>query len=168
MAGLDYYEEYQKGLRHALSWKDLAEEEYYTEPTTLDQQYIPVFQELQTIKRQSRTVAHIEEELGLKLMDRYINMSQTPTSWRGVWCHLTGAWYTAKYVRAANLVPKTPRGDELKHLFGVGEVFLEDPRNGITLWRTLEQGLDNGTIAIILVFPTDEVELTRWKCILVN
>ncbi|EEQ28727.1 uncharacterized protein MCYG_01546 [Microsporum canis CBS 113480] len=157
MAGLDYYEEYQKGLRHALSWKDLAEEEYYTEPTTLDQQYIPVFQELQTIKRQSRTVAHIEEELGLKLMDRYINMSQTPTSWRGVWCHLTGAWYTAKYVRAANLVPKTPRGDELKHLFGVGEVFLEDPRNGITLWRTLEQGLDNGTIAIILRAELDDV-----------
>ncbi|KAM5505468.1 hypothetical protein McaMca56_000112 [Microsporum canis] len=170
MAGLDYYEEYQKGLRHALSWKDLAEEEYYTEPTTLDQQYIPVFQELQTIKRQSRTVAHIEEELGLKLMDRYINMSQTPTSWRGVWCHLTGAWYTAKYVRAANLVPKTPRGDELKHLFGVGEVFLEDPRNGITLWRTLEQGLDNGTIAIILAlreqsWTTFMGESYKWKMV---
>ncbi|KAM5481810.1 hypothetical protein MaudMau93_006999 [Microsporum audouinii] len=63
---------------------------------------------------------------------------------------------------------KTPRGDELKHLFGVGEVFLEDPRNGITLWRTLEQGLDNGTIAIIPALPTDEGELTRWKCILAN
>ncbi|KAM5445498.1 hypothetical protein MaudCBS49596_007482 [Microsporum audouinii] len=111
MAELDYYEEYQKGLRHAISWKDLAEEDLV---------------------------------------------------------HLTGAWYTAKYVRAAHLGPKSLGGDELKHLFGVGEVVLEDPRNGITLWRTLEQGLDNGTIAIIPVLPTDEGELTRWKCILAN
>lgn len=45
------------------------------------------------------------------------------------WCHISGG-QDDKYIRAAHLVPKCLRGDELTHLFGAGEVVLSDPSNG--------------------------------------
>lgn len=46
-----------------------------------------------------------------------------------VWCHVTG-WTQSDRIKAAHLVPKCLKGDELTHLFGVGEVVLSDPSNG--------------------------------------
>lgn len=48
-----------------------------------------------------------------------------------LWCHLTG-WKEKNYIKAAHLVPKSLKGDELTHLFGVDEVVLSDPKNGKT------------------------------------
>lgn len=46
-----------------------------------------------------------------------------------VWCHLTG-WLESDRIKAAYLVPKCMKGDELTHLFGDGEVILSAPTNG--------------------------------------
>lgn len=45
------------------------------------------------------------------------------------YCHLTGYWESG-VVKAAHLVPKSMKADELCDLFGVGELVLSDPRNG--------------------------------------
>ncbi|EEQ32089.1 hypothetical protein McanCB56680_005637 [Microsporum canis] len=214
-AGLDYYEEYQNGLRSALNRKDLTEEDYRNELITLDKQYTPAIRELKIIKRQFRTIeADVEEErevdlkrqkcakdANLDFLERaytatmvtrvmgasslkssssfsqkefrkgvikYLGAKNDSEGTERAWCHITGMWHDSDNIKAAHIVPKALRGDELKHLFGVGEVVLEDPRNGITLWKTLEKGLDNGTIAIIPVPSTNECEPTKWKCVLVD
>ncbi|KAL4788728.1 hypothetical protein BJX76DRAFT_3880 [Aspergillus varians] len=84
-----------------------------------------------------------------------------------VWCHILGKWVYHKGVKAAHIVPKSLSGDELAHLFGVGEILLEDPRNGITLLSALEERLDQGVIAIVPMSGGFEVP-TRWKCILID
>ena len=60
---------------------------------------------------------------------RFYNANSDPSHTRRVWCHLTG-WATSKNVKAAHLVPRSLRGDELQYLFGDGRVILKDPKNG--------------------------------------
>lgn len=40
-------------------------------------------------------------------------------------------------MKAAHLVPKSLQSDELSYLFGVGEIDLNDPRNGTLVFRIL-------------------------------
>ncbi|RMJ23805.1 hypothetical protein PHISP_05326 [Aspergillus sp. HF37] len=98
---------------------------------------------------------------------KYLNADADPEGSGRVWCHLSG-WLPKQRVKAAHLVPKCLRGDELTFLFGVGEVVLSDPRNGITLLSTIEEALDSGTIVIVPVPRSDDNEVTKWKCILVD
>jgi hypothetical protein len=46
-----------------------------------------------------------------------------------VHCAVTG-WQEPSLVKAAHIVPKSLKSDELAYLFGVGEIMLKDPRNG--------------------------------------
>ncbi|PKY01790.1 hypothetical protein P168DRAFT_329706 [Aspergillus campestris IBT 28561] len=82
------------------------------------------------------------------------------------YCHLTG-WSDAEYVKAAHLVPKLLTGQEISFLFGVKEVPLTDPRNGISLNKNIEIALDQGKIAII---PSSDPgrKPIKWKCVLVD
>jgi hypothetical protein len=103
------------------------------------------------------------------------------------YCHVLGK-FDATDIKAAHVVPKSLRGDEIAHLFGVKELVSEDPRNGkhpsphyvyfaiaeyilaISLHRTLEGALDCGKIVIVPI-AQDESEPgvpSRWKCVLTD
>ncbi|KAJ9374586.1 hypothetical protein DTO282E5_669 [Paecilomyces variotii] len=82
------------------------------------------------------------------------------------YCHLTG-WTDPESVKAAHLVPKSLTEEEIGYLFGTKELIRSDPRNGISLHKKLETGLDDGSIAIVPV-PENNSEYTRWRCILVD
>jgi len=85
------------------------------------------------------------------------------------WCHITGEWYEGDVVKAAHLVPKSLHPREVGYLFGLKEAsedFLYDWRLGISLYKNLEGGLDNGTIVIVPIIPS--ANPTRWKCLLVD
>ncbi|KFY68859.1 hypothetical protein V496_00742 [Pseudogymnoascus sp. VKM F-4515 (FW-2607)] len=85
------------------------------------------------------------------------------------YCHLTG-WSGEKLVKCAHIVPKSLESDELSYLFGAREAVLSDPRNGLTLNRVIEGGLDNGDIVFVPRKSSKHVpgaELT-WTCLLVN
>ncbi|KAL8697688.1 MAG: hypothetical protein Q9201_007003 [Fulgogasparrea decipioides] len=83
-----------------------------------------------------------------------------------VFCHLTG-WQDAKNIKAARIVPKSLKGDELSYLFGVGEVILSDPRNGLTLDPTIEKALDSGLIVLVPTAP-HSLENVQWKCVVTD
>ncbi|KIN00030.1 hypothetical protein OIDMADRAFT_55918 [Oidiodendron maius Zn] len=90
----------------------------------------------------------------------------TSSGYREKYCHLTG-WHAAQLVKCAHIVPKSLESDELAYLFGVREAVLSEPRNGITLTRVIEGGLDNGWIVLV----PDKVktgENAVWRCILVD
>jgi hypothetical protein len=59
----------------------------------------------------------------------YLDAARDPAGHGRLWCHLSG-WHPEKAIKAAHLVPKSLRGDELAFLFGVGEVVLSNPKNG--------------------------------------
>ena len=82
------------------------------------------------------------------------------------YCHLSG-WADAKTVKAAHIVPKSLESPELSYIFGVGDAVLSDPRNALTLYRTIEEALDAGLIALVPLEPKDGEE-TRWKCVLTD
>ncbi|KAJ9264572.1 hypothetical protein DTO212C5_7075 [Paecilomyces variotii] len=82
------------------------------------------------------------------------------------YCHLSG-WWDADLVKAAHLVPKLLTGHEISYLFGVEELPLTDPRNGITLHKHIEAALDTGKIAIVPSRDTD-TEHIKWICVLVD
>lgn len=102
------------------------------------------------------------------------------------WCHITG-WWNAEAVKVAHLVPQSLTSDELNFLFGTDEDYsIRDPRNGksiyfppfeilknanyiigLSLHRRIEQGLENGSIAIVPI-PSAKDQETRWKCLLVD
>ncbi|KAK2812582.1 hypothetical protein FQN50_001226 [Emmonsiellopsis sp. PD_5] len=86
---------------------------------------------------------------------------------REAYCHLTG-WWLADDIKAAHLVPESLSGDELSFLFGVREAVLSDCKNGISLHRNIEEGLDSGVIAIVPVPPLKGDDVTKWKCVLVD
>ncbi|KAK5445268.1 hypothetical protein LTS15_010049 [Exophiala xenobiotica] len=84
-----------------------------------------------------------------------------------VWCSLIGEYFDAPKVKAAHLVPKCLKEEELITLFGSDEKeAIKSPRNGLPLYTTVEQALDEGDIVIVPI-PTDDGP-TRWKCLLVN
>ncbi|RFU27637.1 hypothetical protein B7463_g8718, partial [Scytalidium lignicola] len=82
------------------------------------------------------------------------------------YCHVTG-WYLDKEVKCAHLVPKSLESDELAYLFGVREVVLSEPRNGITLHSVIEGGLDNGRVVLVPDKPKQGSEIV-WRCVLVD
>ncbi|KAL9106771.1 MAG: hypothetical protein Q9187_008520 [Circinaria calcarea] len=80
-----------------------------------------------------------------------------------LYCHLSG-WHPEKYVTAAHIVPKSLQSEESSYLFGVGEAVLSDPRNSITLEKTIELGLGSGLIVLVPVLQEGREE-TVWKCV---
>ncbi|KAL8661886.1 MAG: hypothetical protein Q9202_005168 [Teloschistes flavicans] len=74
-----------------------------------------------------------------KAVLEYYDASRSPVSAgqpREAFCLLTG-WRNSKEVKAAHIVPKSLKSDELSYLFGVGDAMLKDPRNGISLKHSL-------------------------------
>jgi hypothetical protein len=72
-------------------------------------------------------------------------------------------------VKAAHLVPKSLYPREVGYLFGLKEAsedFFYDWRLGISLYKNIEESLDNGTIVIVPIIPS--ANPTRWKCLLVD
>jgi hypothetical protein len=98
-------------------------------------------------------------------------------------CHVIG-FTDAKLIKAAHLVPKSLRGDEIAHLFGVGAIVSSDPRNGefvppaimvlaltyypaLVLHYKVEEALDSGKIVIVPILEDEDVTTpSRWKCVL--
>lgn len=83
------------------------------------------------------------------------------------WCHVTGYWWPKELVKAAHLVPKLLTGNELAFLFGVKELILHDPKNGLSLHGKIELALDSGKISIVPL-PTTDYASCKWKCVLVD
>ncbi|CAG8939214.1 unnamed protein product [Penicillium salamii] len=87
------------------------------------------------------------------------------------YCHLTGFW-DATEVKAAHLVPKSLHSDEIAYLFGVRAMVSSDPRNALSLHRTLEAALDSGKIVILPILEDiledKDVTPSRWKCVLTD
>ncbi|KAI9371257.1 hypothetical protein BJX61DRAFT_512154 [Aspergillus egyptiacus] len=82
------------------------------------------------------------------------------------WCHVLG-FLPREQIKVAHLVPKSLSGEELAHLFGVGEMPAYDPRNSITLQKGIERRLDQGKLLIVPI-PGKMTTPTRWKCVIVN
>lgn len=59
----------------------------------------------------------------------YLGADKDPMGAGRLYCHLTG-WKSNAHVKAAHLVAKTLREDELAFLFGEGEGILTNPKNG--------------------------------------
>lgn len=83
------------------------------------------------------------------------------------WCHITGYWLPKELIKAAHLVPKSLTVQEISFLFGANEIVSKNPRNGLSLHKVVEAGLDSGKIVIVPVLRSDE-EPTCWKCVLVD
>ncbi|KAL8686324.1 MAG: hypothetical protein Q9218_007185 [Villophora microphyllina] len=98
------------------------------------------------------------------------------------YCALTG-WQAKSRVKAAHIVPKALKGDELSYLFGVGEAVLSDPRNsmsltysietseanrstGLPLEQTIEEALDSGRV--VLVPKNYQSEPTNWTLVITD
>lgn len=180
-AEVDYLHDYQHGLRLAVASEKLALGSYREEMERLDNTYLPVLDELKTIKKQRKTLeGDMEDDLELpidpdddtkrskldpepnvdfmerayastmvaRIMSATANQKQRrfdqskfkkdvaaylhahdPDDPDTLWCHLTG-WKYQGVVKAARLVPKALKGDELAHLFGVDEIVLSNPKNG--------------------------------------
>ena len=62
----------------------------------------------------------------LSYYNAFCNLNGMPSAY----CHVTG-WHDITNVKAAHLVPKSLHSDELEFLFGVRELVLLDPRNGL-------------------------------------
>lgn len=62
---------------------------------------------------------------------RYASSRATKIGSTELYCHVIQGWFSNKEVKAAHLVPKSLRSEELAYLFGVGDVVLTDPRNGM-------------------------------------
>ncbi|KAF9253734.1 hypothetical protein DTO027I6_2749 [Penicillium roqueforti] len=83
-------------------------------------------------------------------------------------CHVIGST-DAKSIKAAHLVPKSLRGDEIAHLFGVGAIVSSDPRNALSLHYKVEEALDSGKIVIVPILEDEDVTTpSRWKCVLAH
>ncbi|KAJ5364218.1 uncharacterized protein N7496_009931 [Penicillium cataractarum] len=63
------------------------------------------------------------------------------------YCHVLGK-FDAKDIKAAHVVPKSLSTDEIAPLFGVRQLVAKDPRNAVSLHKSLEGGLDSGKIDI--------------------
>lgn len=84
---------------------------------------------------------------------------------REVYCCVSKGWYEPSSMKAAHIVPKILQSDELSYLFGVGEMNLSDPRNGLMMHRNLEEALDRAEIVIVPI-PSSPTQPTEWKLLL--
>lgn len=84
---------------------------------------------------------------------------------RMVYCMVTRNWWLSNQAKAVHIVPKLLQSEQLSYLFGVDDVELSDPRNGLMLHNSLAEALDRGDIAIVPVPAVDD-EVTQWKLIL--
>ncbi|EEQ27278.1 hypothetical protein McanMca71_005834 [Microsporum canis] len=81
------------------------------------------------------------------------------------YCHILG-WAPPSLVVACRLVPDALSQDLLSHLFGVGEVPVNDPRNSITLDVHLARALNMGAIAIVPYLSSSEEY--EWTIVVVD
>ncbi|KAL9598482.1 MAG: hypothetical protein Q9219_004455 [cf. Caloplaca sp. 3 TL-2023] len=81
-------------------------------------------------------------------------------------CNVLG-FQANETVKCAHIVPFCFQSKELSYLFGIDDAALHSPRNGLFLNHIIENGFDNGWIAIV---PDGSVEKTptEWKVILLN
>ncbi|KAL8970836.1 MAG: hypothetical protein Q9183_001335 [Haloplaca sp. 2 TL-2023] len=82
------------------------------------------------------------------------------------YCLLTG-WQNSKSVKAAHIVPKSLRGDEVSYCFGVGDATLRNPRNALPLWRDIEEAMDSGRIVFVPV-ASKASDFVDWKLVVTD
>ncbi|OBT95023.1 hypothetical protein VE01_07433 [Pseudogymnoascus verrucosus] len=83
------------------------------------------------------------------------------------YCHLNAQWLHGMCAKCVHIVPKSLESDELAYLFGVREVDLSEPRNGITLETSTHEALEKGWIVIVPDKPRYGGEAI-WRCIVVQ
>ncbi|EFE42107.1 hypothetical protein TRV_03148 [Trichophyton verrucosum HKI 0517] len=83
-------------------------------------------------------------------------------------CHVIG-WLPSNEVRAAHLVPKSLDEMSVAHLFGAGEVTIDDPRNSLMLEKNIEMAMGMGNVVIVPVkAPSAADEIIQWKLVITD
>ncbi|EFQ96806.1 hypothetical protein MGYG_08730 [Nannizzia gypsea CBS 118893] len=83
-------------------------------------------------------------------------------------CHVLG-WLSSKEVRAAHLVPKSLEERSVAHLFGVGAVTIDDPRNSLMLEKNIETAMDMGNVVVVATkAPSAADEIVQWKLVVTD
>ncbi|MCJ1464996.1 hypothetical protein MMC07_003611 [Pseudocyphellaria aurata] len=98
-------------------------------------------------------------------LERYYAAARTNDGDKSVFCAVTKAWWDAKLIKAAHLVPKSLQSEELAYMFGADSMDLSDPRNGLLVHRNIEEALDRGT-AVIVPVPAKGSSRSEWKLLL--
>ncbi|KAL1968104.1 hypothetical protein VTN77DRAFT_2234 [Rasamsonia byssochlamydoides] len=154
---MEYLDTYLNGLT------DLQEEGGHDVSKELDmvrKRILPVEKEIATLKRQKK---FIEEDLD-EMRPRHETVEDAPFNQKRFAKDVCDYYCAVRTVE----VPKILESDELNYLFGVGEMLLSDPRNGITLYSKVEEALDQGIIVIVPLPPSGTTTVTRWKCVLAD
>lgn len=109
---------------------------------------------------------HVQEDVRVAVEAYYDEVKETQEVTqvkKEVHCAVTKNWYDSKATKAAHLVPKSLQSAELSHLFGVGEIELNDPRNDTLVFRILlPPTLQNHLFRQFLIWPV--VKLCLNKC----
>ncbi len=80
-----------------------------------------------------------------------------------VWCHITGAWYHPKLVKAAHIVPFFLDMDRISEiLFGSQSESLEKGGNALLLSVTVKSWFDKYMIVVVPLDPTER-PIRRWR-----
>ncbi|KAJ5087272.1 hypothetical protein N7456_010888 [Penicillium angulare] len=85
-----------------------------------------------------------------------------------MWCHMTGLELDKALVQTVHIVPKGLDGEEIGFLFGESNFDKNDPRNGITLHKSLAMKLETAEIAIIPALLPPKGEVLQWKCFVIK
>lgn len=83
------------------------------------------------------------------------------------WCNVLACYLRPDQIKCAHIVPYSWDSRALGQMFGTDEDPLVSPRNGLSLQSKIEEGFDNGWIAIV---PVNDVAATptEWKVVLLN
>ena len=64
-----------------------------------------------------------------KAVEKYYDAKAKRAGILKAFCLVVG-WFDSNHAKAAHIVPNLPKSEELAHMYGVGEVVQENPRNG--------------------------------------
>ncbi|KAK2733099.1 hypothetical protein FQN57_002310 [Myotisia sp. PD_48] len=182
---VDYFKTYQEGIGLAAKEKKMTSEDYEAAMREVDRLAEPAINEIKVLKRQARALEeemeenYIEEEKrrkvgtepGLEFMEKAYSASimsrvMTASKQKGRKFDQSNFAVMSSIIYPRNRAMEF--GDELQYLFGQDDMVASDHRNGITLHKNIEQGLDMGVIAIVPTLPTSKEATVAWKCILVD
>lgn len=81
-------------------------------------------------------------------------------------CNVLGIWKEAN-IKCAHITPFSFHTKEMSHMFGSDESPLTSQRNGLSLYKKIEEAFDNCWVAIV---PLDSVASipTEWKIVVLN
>ncbi|KAK2771292.1 hypothetical protein FQN53_005102 [Emmonsiellopsis sp. PD_33] len=166
---MDYFASYQGGIKEALQRKEKRPKTAKTtEASTelLERACASANVSKVATETAKRKKQKFDQSKFRKGVLEYCNAIRETQTEREAYCHLTGWWLAEENVVYRLL--RSLSDDELSFLFGVREAVLSDSKNGISLHRKIEEGLDSGIIAIVPVPPLKGDDATKWKCVLVD